>query len=160
ARLQAKLNASPAGKDLNLSADELAHRHEHSIEFQTIFLQYLLGERRKFMVVPVLVGSFQEFIKQGTDPADSPLVQAFVSALRQSPVELAGGVLFTSRADRAPIGRRFGDRPLLDRTRLEAQSADDQALLGAAGRCDASAFFQHVAAEKDRSRICGLAPTY
>lgn len=160
ARLQAKLAASPVGKNLNLAADELAHRREHSIEFQTIYLQHLLGERRKFAVVPVLVGSFHEFIKRGTDPAESPIVEAFVSALKQCAAEHSGRVLYISSGDLAHIGQRFGDRALLDRSRLEEQSADDRQLLAAAGRCDPAAFFGHVAAQDDRGRICGLSPTY
>jgi len=159
-RLQAKLNASAAGKELNLGADELAHRNEHSLEFQAIYLQYLLGERRKFTVVPVLVGSFHKFVREKTQPADSPIFQAFVAAMRQCITEFAGRVMLICSADLAHIGLRFGDRELLDRQRLEQQSDDDRELLATAVRCDAAAFFDHVAAEGDRSRICGLSPTY
>ena len=31
---------------------------EHSIEFQVVFLQYVLGGQREFSIVPILVGSF------------------------------------------------------------------------------------------------------
>ncbi|MCH7872830.1 MAG: MEMO1 family protein, partial [Planctomycetes bacterium] len=44
--------------------------------------------------------------------------------------------------------------------RLKAQSIDDRALLDAACRADSAAFFNHVADQNDRNRICGLAPTY
>ena len=160
ARLQARLGASAAGKELNLAADEMAHRHEHSIEFQTLFLQYLLGESRKFEIVPVLVGSFHDFVRQGTQPADSPIFQAFVTAMRETAAEYAGRVLYISAGDLAHIGQRFGDRNLLDRPRLEAQSSDDLELLDCASRCDAAGFFKHVAAQQDRNRICGLSPIY
>ena len=46
--------ASLAGRDL--FDDELCHRTEHSIEFQVVFLQYVLGGRRDFSIVPILVG--------------------------------------------------------------------------------------------------------
>ena len=36
--------AALAGRDL--FEDELSHRTEHSIEFQVVFLQYVLGEER------------------------------------------------------------------------------------------------------------------
>ena len=62
-RLGQKLAAHPDGAGLNLFADELAHRPEHSIEFQVIFLQHLLAEHREFKIVPILVGSFHEFVR-------------------------------------------------------------------------------------------------
>src|SRR5262249_47895214 len=48
--------------------DELAHRTEHSIEFQVVFLQYVLGGRRNFSIVPILVGSFSDLMDDGKDP--------------------------------------------------------------------------------------------
>ena len=159
-KLDAQLNRQPGGRELNLFADELAHRAEHSIEFQAVILQYLLGERRPFKIVPILVGSFHEFLRQQTRPADEPRVAAFVAALRATVAEHAGRVLVISAGDLAHIGRRFGDRALLDPPRLKAQAQDDRRLLDAACQVDAEAFFRHVAAEGDRNRICGLSPTY
>ena len=52
--------------------DELTHRTEHSIEFQVVFLQYLLGGRREFSIVPILVGSFHDLMESGDRP-DRPI---------------------------------------------------------------------------------------
>lgn len=160
ARLSANLAAQPAGREMSLAADELAHRHEHSIEFQTVFLQYLLGERRPFKILPVLVGSFHEFIAGGASPADSPQVAAFVAAMRQTAAAHPGKIAYISGVDLAHIGQRFGDREYLDANRLQAQAGDDRQLLAAACRADSRAFYQHVADQQDRNRICGLSPTY
>jgi AmmeMemoRadiSam system protein B len=159
-RLGQKLSAQPGGKELNLFADELAHRPEHSLEFQVVFLQHLLGEHRQFKVVPILVGSFHEFIRQGRQPAESPKVQAFTAALQACVADHAGKVCFISSGDLAHIGQRFGDERRLTPAALERQSQDDRQLLATAGRVDAAGFFQHVADQQDRSRICGLSPTY
>lgn len=159
-RLGQLLAAQPGGKELNLFADELAHRPEHSIEFQVVFLQHLLAEHRQFKVVPILVGSFHQFIEDGRQPIDAPEVRAFVTALRTAASGHPGKVCYISGGDLAHIGRRFGDEQRLTRPILEAQSQDDQALLAAACRADAAGFFQHVASQQDRSRICGLSPTY
>ena len=110
--------------------------------------------------MPILVGSFHEFIQQGTRPADEPRVAAFVNALRDTCAQHDGRVLTISAGDLAHIGRRYGDRALLDAPRLKAQAADDRQLLSEVCRPDADAFFRHVAAEGDRNRICGLSPTY
>lgn len=159
-RLAADLSSSVAGRAVDLFEDELVHRSEHSIEFQAMFLQYALGGRRPFRIVPILVGSLHEFVGQSQLPGHSPEVQAFFAAVRTAAGERPEDVCYISGADFAHIGQRFGDSWLLDEERLAAQSEDDRKLLALACRCNASAFFRHVARQQDRSRICGLAPTY
>lgn len=154
------LASDSAGRRLDLFEDELVHRHEHSIEFQVLFLQHVLGSRRPFHIVPVLVGSFHRFICDGRQPDQSPEVGAFVEAVRAMADQHPGRVCFISGADLAHIGQRFGDRWLVDKKRLAAQSTDDRQLLKAACCGGGTEFFQYVAARGDRSRICGLAPTY
>lgn len=159
-RLARHLASSVAGRQLDPFADEVAHRFEHSIEFQATFLQYVLGGKREFRIVPVLAGSFQEFLADGVQPDESPEVQAFLAAVQAAAEGHPGSVCYIAGADFAHIGQRFGDEWLLDETRLAEQSADDHRLLEAACRCDTAAFFSHVAEQEDRSRICGLSPTY
>ncbi len=159
-QVAAQLAASVAGRKINLFQEEIAHRHEHSLEFQAVFLQYVLGSRRPFHIVPVLVGSFHEFLAEGLSPADSPEVQAFVAAICAAAAERPGGVCYISGADLAHIGQRFDDEELLEPSRLAQQADDDRVLLEAACRGDSAALFQRVADVQDRNRICGLSPTY
>jgi AmmeMemoRadiSam system protein B len=158
ARLAAR--ASAGDKDINLYADELAHRQEHSIEFQTVMLQYLLGDKRPFKIVPVLVGSFHEFVRGQVSPSTSPQVSNFIAALRHVVGEHPGRVCAISSADLAHIGQRFGDREFLAPARLQEQAERDRQLLAAACSPDAGDFFQRIAGHQDRDRICGLSPTY
>jgi predicted class III extradiol MEMO1 family dioxygenase len=63
-------------------------------------------------------------------------------------------------ADLAHVGPRFGDPEpvsLAERTRLEGE---DRAMLAAVAAGDAEAFFENVARDGDRRRICGLSPIY
>ena len=159
-RVAEHLASSVAGRQVDLFEDEAAHRHEHSIEFQVMFLQHVLGGKRDFRIVPVLAGSFQEFIQQGTSPDESPEVQATIAAFRAAAAEHSGGVCYVSGADLAHVGRRFGDDGLLEKRHLDEQSEDDRKLIETACRCDAAGLFRHVAGQNDRRRICGLAPTY
>ena len=159
-RLAAHLGELPDRGKLDPFQDELAHRHEHSIEFQVVFLQYLLGGRRPLKIVPVLTGSFHEFVESGGSPVDAPEVAAFITAMRATAAEYMGRICYISGGDLAHVGRRFGDEWLLDELRLGAQSRDDHQLLSAACQADPAAFFQHVAANGDQHRICGLSPTY
>jgi AmmeMemoRadiSam system protein B len=111
-------------------------------------------------IVPILVGSFHEFVESRTQPIDSPSVAAMVAALRSAiaeherPVALIGGV------DLAHIGPRFGDRKPLAQSDHAEQADDDRKLLAAVARGDAAALFDHVAGQGDRRRICGLSPIY
>jgi AmmeMemoRadiSam system protein B len=164
-RLSANLKNLPGGAGVDLFAGDLAHRYEHSIEFQVLFLQYLLGGRRPFKIVPILTGSFHSFIAEGRQPRTDAAVSAFSEAMRQTAAqhcaaEAGGRVCYISGGDLAHIGQRFGDRQLLDRERLNAQTASDLRLLDAACRADATALFDEIAREKDANRICGLSPTY
>jgi len=159
-RLAAELATSVAGQQVDLLADELAHRFEHSIEFQATFLKYVLEQNREFHIVPVLTGSFNEFLTGGGSPDHSPEVQAFVAAMHTAAAEHPGEICYIAGADFAHIGRRFGDEWLLDEHRLAEQSEQDRRLLETACRCDAAGFFSHVAGRGDRSRICGLPPVY
>jgi AmmeMemoRadiSam system protein B len=67
----------------DLLSDEIAHRTEHSIEFQALFLRYILGPTRRFRLVPSLVGSFHECVQQGIDPAEMRYVADFIDIIRE-----------------------------------------------------------------------------
>ena len=144
----------------NIFEDELPHRNEHSIEFQTLLLKYVLGERRDYTIVPILVGSFHPFVQHNRSPGDSPAVADFIKGLRDTVAQCGKKVCFVAGVDLAHIGQQFGDEGLLDDARLTEQWTDDQELLARACEGDAEAWFIHVAAQADKNRICGLAPTY
>lgn len=140
--------------------DELPHRHEHSIEFQALMLQYVLGGRRDYKIVPILVGSFHPFVQHGKLPKESPVVAEFIEALRETATATGEDVCFVGGVDMAHIGQQFGDPELLDDERLKIQWTDDQNLLVKACAGDAQAWFEHVSEQGDANRICGLAPMY
>ncbi len=148
------------GASQKLFEDEIAHRHEHSIEFQTVFLQYLLGGQRPFRIVPILTGSLHAFFGDSRLPMEDAAVSAFVEALRDAVADYSGKICYISGGDLAHIGRRFGDRELLSAGRLDELRQDDHALLARACAADADGFFAHVARRSDPHRICGLSPTY
>ncbi|MBN2578194.1 MAG: AmmeMemoRadiSam system protein B [Pirellulales bacterium] len=159
-RLQKYLSATVLGRKLKVFADELAHRREHSLEFQAVFLQYLFGRKRPFRIVPILVGSFQHLIDEGETPEDAVEVHAFVQALRAALAEHPGRACCISSADLAHIGPHFGDPRPVDEKRLRRQATDDRKLLRQLRRGDRRGFYRHVARCGNRDRICGLAPTY
>ena len=104
--------ASLAGRDL--FEDELSHRTEHSIEFQVVFLQYVLGGRRDFTIVPILVGSFHDLMERGVDPIDDPEVSRFVQALRAAESASGKRVAYIGGIDLCHVGPEFGDPSPVD----------------------------------------------
>jgi AmmeMemoRadiSam system protein B len=139
---------------------ELAHRAEHSIEFQAVFLQYLYAGRRDVRIVPVLASFAHEVLARGLRPSDDPRVEAFLDALRETLAASGRKVAVIAGADLAHVGPRFGDAEPVSpdgRTRIERE---DRAMLAAVEAGDAEAFFGSVAADGDWRRICGLSPIY
>jgi AmmeMemoRadiSam system protein B len=141
-------------------AAELAHRTEHSIEFQAVFLRYLYGGRREVRIVPVLASFAHEALARGRRPEDDPRVPRFLDALGETAAACGGTVAFIAGADLAHVGPRFGDPAPLSAADLARVGAEDRAMLQAVEAGDAAAFFDAVAADGDRRRICGLSPIY
>jgi MEMO1 family protein len=144
----------------HLFGDELAHRTEHSIEFQVVFLQHLLGEDRDFAIVPILVGSFHDLMTGGVEPIDDPEVRRMVEALRSA--ELASGkkVAYIGGIDLCHVGPEFGDPNPVDDATLNKIRTFDEAMLDNAARQDPVGWFQTAARIENRWRVCGLAATY
>jgi AmmeMemoRadiSam system protein B len=138
---------------------ELAHRNEHSIEFQAVFLQYLYAGRREITVVPVLTSFVHEALAGGRRPEDDVCVRAFLDALAETVAASRRKVAFIAGADLAHMGTRFGDAPVSP-AELERIGREDRAMLERVEAGDADGFFDSVRADNDRRRICGLSPIY
>jgi MEMO1 family protein len=142
----------------NLTKDDSAHREEHSIEFETIFLQYLFGHRT-FTILPILVTSFYPFIQQQQLPAQTDVFRRFCDALGEVLQESGKKVAFVASADMAHIGRKFDD-PYDAAPMLPAMRNEDMRLLAALEKSDAREYYRYIAAVDDRYKICGLPPIY
>jgi AmmeMemoRadiSam system protein B len=144
----------------HLFDDEIAHRLEHSIEFQVVFLQYILGEKRDYTIVPILVGSFHDLLVRGVDPIQHPEVRKFIDAMNAAESSCGKPVLYIGGIDLGHIGSDFGDYGLLEDARLDQLRDNDTAMLNHAAMGDAASWFSLAAAAGNRWRICGLAATY
>jgi AmmeMemoRadiSam system protein B len=140
--------------------DELAHRGEHSIEFQAVFLRHRLPAGNPVRIVPILCGSLHRFVEDRRSPSQEAEIEAFVAALRDAVADLGGRTAVVASADLAHVGPRFGDpRPITPGQLREIADADRE-MLAAVEAGDAEAFFRSVARDGDRRRICGLPPIY
>jgi MEMO1 family protein len=139
---------------------ELAHRMEHSIEFQAVFLRYLYASRRKVTIVPVLASFAHEAMLTGRQPDDDPRVPRFLEAMAETIAASGRRVALIAGADLAHMGPRFGDPEPISPVDLEQIQREDGEMLETVAVGDAAAFFESVARDGDRRRICGFSPIY
>jgi MEMO1 family protein len=139
---------------------ELAHRIEHSIEFQAVFLRYLYASQRKVTIVPVLASFAHEAMLSGRQPDDDPRVPRFLEAVAETIAASGRRVALIAGADLAHMGPRFGDPEPISPVELEQIRREDGEMLDTVAAGDAAAFFESVARDGDRRRVCGFSPIY
>lgn len=151
----------------DLFFDEYLHRSEHSLEFQVVFLKHVarLQERRRgkskpFKIVPILVSSFQPMISSRTLPEKEPRIGDFLQVLRDQVNHDSRSVCFIAGVDLAHVGAQFGDRDSITPSFLNGVEAEDRRLIERLIHLDGPGFFDEVAKDEDRRRICGFAPLY
>jgi MEMO1 family protein len=133
--------------------DDLAHRREHSLEFQLLFLQHRLG--RSFALVPVLWGSFAKDLGRVARPAEIPGVADVLASLRETILRRGRKALVVAGVDLSHIGPKFGHDRSAATLRAGAE-AHDRRLLEAAGRGDVEAFWAESRRVRDAYNVCGF----
>ncbi|MGH7852804.1 MAG: AmmeMemoRadiSam system protein B [Candidatus Binatia bacterium] len=152
----------------NYFNDEYLHRGEHSIEFQVLFLKYVAQKRaaltgqpeKPFKIVPILVSSFHAALVSGTAPEKNSTVATFLRMLRKMAERESRQVCFVAGVDLAHVGRQFGDTEPVTEDFLKWVEAEDQQLVDRLASLDAPGFFNEIAKDQDKRRICGFAPLY
>ena len=150
--------ASRAGQDC--FGAEMAHRNEHSIEFQAVLLRYLFAGRRDVSIVPVLTSFAHEALAGGRRPQDDRRVARFLDALGETVAAGRRRVAFVAGADLAHVGPRFGDPAPVSREQAARLATADRATLATVTAGDADAFFEDARRDGDARRICGLSPIW
>jgi MEMO1 family protein len=145
---------------LNFYEDEFAHKTEHSIELQLVFLRALRPPGKPFRVVPVLCGSFHEAVARDSSPLDLPGVREFLEAARKVKARQGRGLAVIASADLAHVGTRFGDPEPPTPAALRDLREADTRMLEPVLRLDREGFFSFLRREKDRRKICGSSAIY
>jgi len=142
-----------------LFGEDISHRHEHTIEFQLVFLHHLfrLAPPR---ILPILCSfSYADLVPAASSPHRLWLAK-FVEAFKQ--VEQATGrrVCYIASVDFAHIGPRYGDSFTPNQTIIDDVSRRDREMLDSLLAADAHAFFRYISSEQDQRRICGFPALY
>lgn len=140
--------------------DELAHRTEHSVEFQAVWLKAVHADRENLRIVPVLVGSHHGRILEGSSPREDPEVMDFVAALRELREEYGDRLAIVASVDFAHVGPQYDQPQAPDAEALERIMEADRRLLADAQALDAGAWFTHLHEEQNERNVCGAAPTW
>jgi len=143
-----------------LFEDEFAHKMEHSVEFQVLYLKYLYGERREFKILPILCGSFHQLLLEKQSPHSVKEFQSFVDVLRDLLNQSGERVCFIAGADLSHIGLRFGDPRPPDGIELCGLELEDRDTLKAISNLDKEGFWESIRKDGDRRRICGFPCIY
>ena len=146
----------------DLLADEFAHRAEHALEFQVVYLRYLqlIGRLGPLQVVPILCGSPHTHGPDHQAPdAPSPIAE-FLGILAERLAADPRRTCIIAGADLAHVGPQFGDPAPVTADLLARVDREDRAMLDVAVAGDAAGFLRNVMADGDRRRICGVAPMY
>ncbi|MEE9144279.1 MAG: AmmeMemoRadiSam system protein B [Candidatus Binatia bacterium] len=153
--------------DHDLFADEHLHRTEHSLEFQVVYLKYLAefqaalsAQKKPFKIVPILVSSFHGMVINRTLPERDPRIANFLETLRGLVQDEARRVCFVAGVDLAHVGAQFGDRDPITPEFMKWVEQEDQSLIKMLAGLDARGFFDEIAKDQDRRRICGFSPLY
>ncbi|MFZ2054299.1 MAG: AmmeMemoRadiSam system protein B [Candidatus Aminicenantales bacterium] len=136
-----------------VSAYDIHHRSEHSLEFQLVFLQHLFGA--SFTAVPILCGSFVRDLARVSRPSEIPGVSGFLAALRTLREEDPAGTLVVAGIDFSHIGPKFGHREWASSLLLEAKT-HDRALIAALAAGDGAAFWAESRKVRDQYNVCGF----
>jgi AmmeMemoRadiSam system protein B len=136
-----------------LSSDDFGHKTEHSIEFQTIFLQYFL--KGQFAMAPILCGSIHEFIFQRKNLFDDHRFLEMVHRVKTRIQESRSRVLIVAGVDLSHIGLKFGDSMPASSILPWAMSSD-RTVLSMLTRGEPEKILRHAIETRDQYHICGL----
>ena len=135
---------------------ELYHTREHSIELVVTWLHHM-REGQPVELVPILTGSFQDFIRNGQTPEDDSALRALLDILNETSTER--NVLVVASGDLAHIGPAFGTKPVGIIESADLRVHDD-ALIERLAAGDADGFWNVIKRYEDSKNVCGVPPFY
>jgi AmmeMemoRadiSam system protein B len=136
-----------------VSPFDIAHRSEHSLEFQLIFLQHIFGSG--FSLLPFLCGSFHKVLDKVSKPSEIPGVDSFLKVLSDFVKEHASDTLLVAGVDFSHIGPKFGHGERASSMLLETKN-HDRVLIDAICRGKIEDFWTATREVKDRYNVCGF----
>jgi len=137
-----------------VAPDDFAHRAEHSLEFQLLFLQHLLPPD-SFSIIPILCGFPGHMLPGCNRDIFRRNADDLLAKLRDLIRPDGPKTLVVAGVDLSHIGPKFGhDQPA--RFLEEKAKAHDQALLGHLCAGDPESFWEESLRAQHRYNVCGF----
>ena len=149
-----------AGRDV--TDRQTLHRTEHSVEFSLLFLHFTEARAGlpAYEVVPVLLGSVDPYLRDGSDPLQAAEVAGELQALRDAVAASGKRALYVLSVDLAHIGPKFGDPAPVDDAGAAACEQADRALLDYAQRFDSDGFTRSLSADGNSRNVDAISGLY
>ncbi len=135
----------------DILAEEYNHAHEHTIEFQTLFLK-LLDSKTK--IVPIICS----FSREDYEGAGGSVIDEVIDVLRYAVFNEDAGVI--ASVDFAHIGPRYGDSFVPDRFVVQENIEADRKICESLLSMDLQVFERLLWMDHVRRRICGAPPLF
>ncbi len=144
----------------SIEMEDYCHSFEHTVEFQVVFLQHLLGPNVR--VVPILCGSFAHSLFEGGSPEKDDHVRAFFDALGEMRDREGDRLFWVLGVDMAHMGVRYGDRFEAKANEGEMRTVEvrDDTRMARINAFDAAGFWDLVQENRDDLKWCGSSPFY
>lgn len=134
---------------------ELDHLHEHSVELQVAWLQFIFGSALPPLVAILCPDPCRPTGAAGSD-GDGVGVRDFGRALGALVGEDKADTLLVAGADLSHVGAAFGDDRPLDDAYLSDVRASDTAALNYIAQGDPEGFLDFVVQRENETNICSL----
>ncbi len=154
------VSALAEGAPGSVVEEDYCHAVEHSIEFQVVFLQYMM--RSPIRILPILCGPFVESLATGKPPESNAAVGRFFDALAELGDRYRDRLFWLLGVDLAHIGVRYGDSVAVraGEGRMAEVAEQDGERLEQICAGEADAFFELVKPGADELKWCGFSPIY
>lgn len=135
---------------------EMAHRMEHSLEFQAVMLAYLYGTA--VPIVPILCAFPSEH--PDTVNGEKDAIDDFLKACAEIVRDNNRTVTVIAGADLAHVGRRFGDNVDISEELIASVKKRDLKDLEYVTQVNPDKFYDAIMADGNERHVCGLGCIY
>jgi hypothetical protein len=143
-----------------VTQDDYCHVIEHSIEFQCVFLQHVLGPDLK--IVPILCGPLEESGEGAVGEERKAGREQFLQALGELAESQGDELFWVLGIDLTHRGHRYGDREAAVAERGEMLEVEEQDRRRLAAVCagDSGNFLEMMKGRRDELNWCGSSTLY
>jgi len=142
-----------SGEDI-IEPNDFAHRSEHSIEFQVIFLQHLFPEVN-LTIIPILCGFVQSNLPEYDRKAYLEKTKPFLEQLKEIIMEPDEETLLLAGVDLSHIGPKFGHEMPAEYLKNQSETHDKN-LLKYLSMLDPDHFWEESKCVNDQFNVCGF----